>query len=82
MPHPHKLLAEETKVFVAVLKQPVFWTKNTVQAVFLASIGNRQDECLPHFYEATARAMQSREGMERLIKEKTFKVLMDILDKG
>lgn len=79
MPHPYKILEEETKVWVAVLEKPVIWTKNQVSVLFLTSIG-RTDEDLPYFYEATAGAMQDRDGMERLAREKKFEILMEILE--
>lgn len=79
MPHPYKLLEEETKVFVGVLEKPVQWTKNIVQVLFLTSIG-KSDDNLPVFYEVTAKVMGDKEGIERLIKEKQYHTLMDIIE--
>lgn len=79
MPHPYKLLEEETKVFVGVLEEPIQWTKNPVQVLFLTSIG-KSDENLPVFYEVTAKVMGDKEGIERLIKEKQYHTLMDIIE--
>lgn len=79
MPHPYKILEDETKVFVGILDKPVLWSRNQVQIVFLISVG-KQDNRLPYFYEATTRAMDSSEGIRRLIQEKNYEVLTELLE--
>ena len=79
MPHPYKILEDETKVFVGILDKPVLWSRNQVQVVFLISVG-KQDNRLPYFYEATTRAMDSSEGIRRLIQEKNYEVLTELLE--
>lgn len=79
MPHPHKVLTEETFVYVAILKEQILWTVNPVQFVLLISVGKCDDPHLPDFYEVTSKFFWQKEMIQRVIEEKSFTVLMQML---
>ncbi|MDW2796035.1 helix-turn-helix domain-containing protein [Clostridium boliviensis] len=79
MPHPYKTMTEETLVYIAVLKEPVLWTKYEVQVIFLISVGTKEDSDLNKFYEDTTKLILKAEAVKYLIKNPEYEVLMDLL---
>lgn len=80
MPHPCRVMTEDTFVSVSILKHPVQWDANeTVRAVFLVSVSRQKHKKIQHFYSATARLLLSAEGIGRLIKEKSYDTLCGLL---
>lgn len=79
MPHPYKIVTEETFVYVAVLEKEILWTKNPVQLVFLTAVSGREDKNLPRFYEVTTEFFLQSEMIKTVIREKDFEVLMQML---
>ncbi|WP_166432493.1 BglG family transcription antiterminator [Lacrimispora amygdalina] len=79
LPHPYKTLSEENFVCVGILRKPVLWNTNLVQAVFLVSIGEVEQEQLQAFYQLTMNLLLNQKGMLKLIKEASFETLMELL---
>ena len=79
LPHPYKTLSEENFVCVGILRKPILWNTNQVQAVFLVSIGEAEQEQLQAFYQLTMNLLLNQKGVLRLIKEASFETLMELL---
>ena len=79
MPHPYKVMTDETFVYVAVLKQEIFWGKYPVKMVFLAAICDREDRNLQRFYDVTTRLFLEADMIDRIIEKKSYSVLMQAL---
>ncbi|WP_170313537.1 BglG family transcription antiterminator [Lacrimispora amygdalina] len=78
-PHPYKTLTEESFVCVGILQKPILWNTNQVQAVFLVSIGEVEQEQLQAFYQLTMNLLLNQRGVLRLIKEASFDTLIELL---
>lgn len=79
IPHPYQVMTDTTFVYVAVLDKPVWWSHHEVQVIFLTSVGKKEDENLPKFYEATAQLVLREEAVRELIEKKDFQTLMRLL---
>jgi len=79
MPHPYKVMTDETFVYVAVLKNEVIWNEQPVQLVFLTAICDKEDANLSRFYEITTHFFLQKELINQVIKEKNFHILMQIM---
>ncbi len=79
IPHPCEVMTEETFVAVAILKDPVLWSRHPVQVVLLVSIGKEEEKGISDFYKYTSKLALSQEAVEELIKEKDFDVLIRLL---
>lgn len=79
MPHPYQVMTEETFVYVAVLERQMLWNKRNVQVVFLVSVGAKNDPNLQKFYEATTQVLLDEEKIRKLIVEKNFNTLIELL---
>lgn len=79
MPHPYKIITEETFVYVSVLKKEVMWDENPVRLVFLSVVGPKEDKTLSRFYEVTTTLFLQEERINRIIKEENFEILMQML---
>ncbi len=79
LPHPYMTMTEESFVCVGVLRKPILWNTNQVQAVFLVSIGEEEQEQLQAFYQLTMNLLLNQRSVLKLIKESTFDTLMGLL---
>lgn len=79
MPHPIRVMTEETFVYVAVLKKEILWNQYPVQLVFLTAICGKEDKNLPRFYDVTTRLFMQENQVKHIIDKKNFGVLMQVL---
>lgn len=79
MPHPYKIMTEETFVYVAVLKEEIVWSKHPVQLVFLTAICGKEDKNLTRFYDVTTRLFMQEDKVKQIIEQKNFGVFMQML---
>lgn len=79
MPHSLETLSEETIVYVAILEEPIIWSKKEVQIVILTLIGKEVEEEIQAFYEATTNLFFNEKGIQRLIEEKSYDSLINLL---
>ena len=82
LPHPDRAFQERTFVAAAVLKDPVFWSRQKVQIVILTAIGREEDANIQQFYEATTDLILRPEDVQCLIKEKKYETLIQLLRKA
>lgn len=79
MPHPCKIMTEDTFVYVAVLKDEILWSKYPVQLVFLTAICGKEDKNLTRFYDVTTRLFMQEDKVKQIIEQKNFGVFMQML---
>lgn len=79
IPHPNRIASEETFAYVAVLEHPVLWNSSPVQVIVLSSVGRKEDKDRQKFYDATARFALSRTAIEKLIEDKSYETLIELL---
>ncbi len=79
IPHPYKPVTEDTFISVAILEKPILWHVYEVQVVFLLSISSKKEN-LEAFYSTAPKFMMDEQAMCRLIEEKSYAVLMEIID--
>lgn len=80
LPHPYEAITKDTFVCVGILEEPIIWTKNQVQVVFLVSIADKKNNNLQKFYELTTGLILKKESVEKLIEEKNFYKLIQLLN--
>lgn len=81
IPHPYKVISEESFVSVAILDKPIIWNKNEVQVVFLLSVGLKEDSALENFYQKIVDIVFDAKAIQALIHEPTFAKLVEIVTK-
>lgn len=78
IPHPYKPITKDTFVCTAILDKPIKWCLHEIQIVFLLSIST-QKENLEKFYSISSGFMMDERCISRLIREKTYDALSDII---
>ncbi|MEY8462219.1 BglG family transcription antiterminator [Streptococcus merionis] len=81
IPHPLKVMSQDTFVVVAILDRPILWTQNEVQVVFLISVGSKKDNKLEEFYQKTSSLLFDKEAIQLLLKKPTFETLVSLITK-
>lgn len=79
IPHPYQIITKENFVTVGILKKPVWWGHNEVQAVFLLAISEAEDADIEHFYQLTTKLLFDGEKIQHLIENPRFEVLINLL---
>ena len=79
MPHPWKAVSKDTFVCLAILDKPVQWGEAKVQVVFLVSIADDATAKLQKFYQVVAQLMVDEACICKLIAERRFEVLLELL---
>lgn len=79
MPHPYKIITDDTFIYVAILKEEIIWTTHPVQFVILSAICGKEDNNLPMFYEVTTNLFMREDMIRRIINEKDFSIFMQML---
>lgn len=77
MPHPVHTVSERTFVCVGILDQPIAWDDKEVQVVFLVSVARTKEADLQRFYQTTARFLMDESSVTNLIKDRSFKGLIE-----
>lgn len=79
IPHPSKILTQDTYVVVAVLSKPIWWGHNYVQVVMMFSIGQNYDPDLEKFYDLISDFIFDTKRVNRLIANPTYENIVKIL---
>lgn len=77
--HPYQVMTEDTFVYIGILDEPIQWSRNEVQVVFLVAVGEQEDEHIQRFYEATTKFFLKEDSIKELIEERSFHTLMRLL---
>lgn len=79
IPHPLRVMSQDTFVAVAILDKPILWTQNQVQVVFLLSVGSAKDKNLEAFYQKTSSLLFDKEAIQQLLNNPTFETLISLI---
>lgn len=79
IPHPCRLMTDESFAAVAVLQHPIHWERNPVQVVVLVSLKNESGADNQEFYRITAEFLSDEAAVKRLIEEPGFRTFRNIL---
>ena len=74
IPHPYISTGDKTVMAVCLLKNPVYWGRNMVSAVFLISVGQFEDPDLQKFYQKLMKVLMDKEWVENLVENKKMPV--------
>lgn len=79
IPHPCKMLTDETIIAVAILEEPILWTSKMVQVIILTALSKNETDDVQKFYEITTKFLVNSEAVQELIELPTFEHLRMIL---
>ena len=82
LPHPDRLISENTVIAVGILDEPVFWGKKEVSLVILAMIGKREFPDIQKFYEGTIRLISDDEAINKLEEHRDYQTLIRLLSRS
>lgn len=82
MPHPAEAVSDETFVAVGLLDEPILWSGELVQAVFLVSVSRERGDDLDHFYASMADFLMDEESMKQLILDQRYQVLIELVERA
>lgn len=77
IPHPVELCTDTTFVSVALLKQPIFWGKQKVKIVLLASLERNSSERLFFLYEWLIQLFSDQENVHALLESPSYETFMN-----
>lgn len=72
IPHPIDSWSKQTKVVVAIIKQPLKWSEDTVQIVFLLAIKHGDQLDIEHLYDLFIEIVNSPKLQQEIIHSITF----------
>lgn len=79
MPHPVKIITEETIAAVGILKKPVFWEKHEVELVVLAFVAHSGSPETQRFFDMTARVLLDSEAVKKVIEGRSYESFLEQL---
>lgn len=79
IPHPCRIMTEETIVAVAILKSPINWSTHMVQVVILTSLSAKKDEDTQKFYEVTTKFLSDKVAVTSLVENPRYEHLNTLL---
>lgn len=73
LPHPIKLCAKQTKVAVAISKDPILWGENaSAQVIFLLAIKQGDQQNIEHLYDIFIEIVKNTSLLQQLLQSTTF----------
>ena len=79
MPHPLRPVCDDAFVAVAMLDEPVDWSGNEVQAVFMIAVSTEDNDSLSSMYGMLATLFSDERDMKCLIETPTREMLFSLL---
>lgn len=79
LPHPYMTMTKETFVSVGILESPIYWTQSQVQLVLLISISEGDTDDIQKFYQTVVKLITEKQYIKRLIKERSYLTLRELL---
>ena len=80
VPHPLEPASQRSFVAVALLDQPVRWGRQDVEVVLLLSLSEDAGDVPEGFQEALAELVLSAGAVDRLLADRGWETLMELLD--
>lgn len=81
VPHPNKLMIDETYICMAILDKPVIWEIQEVSIVVLVLIGRGDKDKVQEFYQLFARFLMDEKKVDELIKYRNKEKLLELVEK-
>ena len=83
LPHPMEMCANDTKVAVALLKNPVKWNdSNKIQIVFMLVLKHGEQKDFEHLYDIFIEIINTPKLQQNILKAKTYEEFLDVLYDG
>ena len=79
LPHPYKVLTENTFISLVILNKPIVWNKKKVQLIYLMSITNKEDRDLQYIYKVTSKLFTNKKYIKDLIQNKDYNIFCSII---
>lgn len=79
IPHPKDVFLKDTFVYVAVLKEPILWSRNIVQLIILTAIGEEIDDSIQKFYELTSQFSLNKDAIQSFIANPTYEFFIQLM---
>lgn len=79
IPHPITAASERTFVCIGLADEPIPWDSQQVEVVLLISVAPDPDEDLRDFYDSFLCLTSNREALSRLLDERCFPTLLELL---
>lgn len=77
--HPLRAVGDENLCALAILKEPIDWSGDRVQLVFLLTIGRGKTRALQSFYRVMNRLISNRKFTEMLVRSESFEDVKETL---
>lgn len=79
LPHPNKMVINNTTVSVGILNDPIDWNGgNNVQIIFLILVGKQEGYDIKYFYEILSSFIFDKIAVKTLIKKRDFELMINI----
>lgn len=83
LPHPMEMCANDTKVAVALLKNPVKWNdSNKIQIVFMLVLKHGEQKDFEHLYDIFIEIINTPKLQQNILKAKSYEEFLDVLYDG
>ena len=83
LPHPMELLANETKVAVALLDKPIKWNESdSIQIVFMLVFKQGEQKDFEHLYDIFIEIINNPKLQQNILKSANYEEFMDVLYEG
>ena len=83
LPHPMEMCANDTKVAVALLKDPIAWNdSNKIQIVFMLVLKHGEQKDFEHLYDIFIEIINTPKLQQNILKAKTYEEFLDVLYDG
>lgn len=79
LPHPYKVITEDTFISLLILNKPIIWDKKKVQMIYLMSITNKDGRDLQYLYKVTSKLFSNKKYIKELIQSKDYYMFSSIV---
>ena len=81
VPHPDRLLVDDTYICMAILEKPIMWELQEVCIVVLVLIGRRAKDKVQEFYQLFAQFLMDENKVDKLIRSRSKEKLLELINK-
>ena len=79
LPHPYKVITEDTFICLVILKKPIVWNKKKVQLIYLMSVTNQENRDLQYIYKVTSKLFTNKKYIKDLVQNKDYNMFCSII---
>ena len=81
VPHPDRLLVDNTYICMAILEKPIMWELQEVCIVVLVLIGRSDKDKVQEFYQLFAQFLMDENKVDKLIRSRSKEKLLELINK-